>query len=170
MDFDTFVKLNTDSEVMRFFPSPLTPLQSIELARHAAQQLFHQGWGMWAVELKTDGEFIGTVGLQPRKASDGILDHDFVEIVWRLSKSAWGKGYAPEAASEVLRFSFTELGLDSVYSLTALCNLPSQRVMQKIGMLNLNQDFQHPRLEPDSPLSWHCLYHISRQAWLESNK
>ncbi|GAM62738.1 putative acetyltransferase [Vibrio ishigakensis] len=69
----------------------------------------------------------------------------------------------------MLKFSFTELGLESVYSLTALCNLPSQRVMQKIGMHNLNQDFQHPRLEPDSPLSWHCLYHISRQAWLESN-
>lgn len=170
VDFDAFVKLNSDPEVMRFFPNMLTPLQSIELARHLAQQLFHQQWGMWAVELKESGDFIGMLGLQPRVASDGILDNDFVEIAWRLSRESWGNGFASEAAAEVLRFSFTELELESVYSLTALRNKPSQRVMQKIGMQNLNQDFQHPRLEPDSPLSWHCLYQITRQAWLASNK
>lgn len=168
-DFDAFVKLNANAEVMRFFPSTLTPLQSIELARHLAAELELNAWGMWAVEQKSTGEFIGMVGLQQRTAEDGILDSSFIEIAWRIDQRFWGKELAPEAARAVLKYAFLTLNLESVYSLTALRNEPSIRVMQKLDMLNLNSDFQHPKLSQQHDLSWHCLFKLSRQTWLASN-
>ncbi|OBT07310.1 GCN5 family acetyltransferase [Vibrio sp. UCD-FRSSP16_10] len=160
-DFNAFVQMNSNPQVMRFFPSTLSPIQSIELVRRLSDELERYHWGMWALELKSTQQFIGMVGLQRRSAGDGILPIPFVEIAWRIDQPFWGQGYAPEAARIILNYAFDHLGLQSVYSLTALCNLPSQRVMQKIGMHNTLADFQHPKLETHSKLSWHCLYKIT---------
>ncbi|WP_261816681.1 GNAT family N-acetyltransferase [Vibrio gallicus] len=164
-DYDSFVQMNADHEVMRYFPNPLSPLQSVEFARHLSEEISEQGWGMWVVELKATSEFVGMLGLQSRKSEEGILEHDFVEIAWRFNKAFWGQGLAPQAANRVIKFAFEELRLEAVYSFTALCNLPSQRVMQKVGMRDIKQPFQHPKLAPDSPLSWHCLYQITYIDW-----
>jgi RimJ/RimL family protein N-acetyltransferase len=61
-----------------------------------------------------------------------------------------------------LRHAWTDLGLAEVYSMTARLNLPSQRVMQKIGMTHLpDQDFEHPNVPAGSPLRRHVLYRIA---------
>ncbi|GEM78439.1 GNAT family N-acetyltransferase [Vibrio superstes] len=169
-DFDAFVQMNLTPEVMRFFPSTLTPMQSVESARRLSEELDKQGWGMWAVECKQTHQFVGMVGLQQRLAEDGILDTHFVEVVWRLQQAFWGQGLAPEAASAAITYAFAQLPFDTIYSLTALSNLPSQRVMQKIGMHNTEKDFQHPKLGADSPLSWHCLYKLTKSQWLSSRR
>ena len=167
-DFDAFVQMNLSPEVMRFFPDTLTPMQSVESVRRLSEELDSQGWGMWAIECKLTHQFVGMVGLQQRSAEDGILDIPFVEIAWRLQQAFWGQGIAPEAASTVLAHAFTHLQFETIYSLTALSNLPSQRVMQKIGMHNTDKDFQHPKLAADSHLSWHCLYKLTKSQWLNS--
>ncbi|CAM3182913.1 GNAT family N-acetyltransferase [Vibrio rarus] len=163
LDFDPFVKMNINPNVMRFFPSTLTPLQSVASARHLSDELAEKGWGMWVVEEKASHQFIGMVGLQQRSEKEGILNHPFVEIAWRLSDRFWGQGYAPEAAKRVIDYAFEHLDISSLYSLTALCNLPSQRVMEKIGMWDTDFTFQHPKVSTDSHLSWHCLYKITRE-------
>lgn len=167
-DFDDFVQMNQSPEVMRFFPDTLTPIQSVESVRRLSEELDSQEWGMWAIECKRTHQFVGMVGLQQRSIDDGILDIPFVEIAWRLPQKFWGQGLAPEAANVVLAYAFTQLKLETIYSLTALSNLPSQRVMQKIGMHNTEKNFQHPKLEADSPLSWHCLYKLTKSQWLSS--
>ncbi|GAD80716.1 GNAT family N-acetyltransferase [Vibrio ezurae] len=164
-DFNDFIEMNRHPKVMRFFPSCLTPLQSIESARRLSEELQLQGWGMWVVEKRFSKQFVGILGLQQRSAEDGILVKPFKEIAWRLHARYWGQGFASEAAEAVLEYAFEHLNIDAVYSLTALVNLPSQRVMQKIGMLDTQANFQHPRLDVNSTLSWHCLYKITQQQW-----
>lgn len=60
-----------------------------------------------------------------------------VEVGWRLKRSAWGHGYASEAARAVLALGFEEFGLREIVSFTTLGNVRSQAVMQRIGMTRL---------------------------------
>lgn len=114
------------------------------------------GWGLYVVELKSIGRFIGYVGLQ-----EIGFDADFtpgIEIGWRLAADFHNQGYATEAAKEVLRLAKIK-GIKRLYSFTAEINKPSERVMQKIGMQKYGE-FDHPKLMPGSPLCRHVLYRI----------
>ena len=91
-----------------------------------------RGFGLWAVEVRDGAPFIGFVGLH----APGFDAHftPAVEIGWRLAQSAWGHGYASEAARAALGFAFTTAGLLDVVSMTTPTNVRSQLVMQRIGM------------------------------------
>ena len=84
----------------------------------------------------------------------------------RLVCGHWHRGYATEAAREALRFGFERLALDEIVSFTALTNTPSQAVMQRIGMVDSGEDFDHPALPEGSPLRRHCLYRLGGERWL----
>lgn len=153
-DLPLFADMNKDERVMRYFPALLSDAET-ELFYERIQNEFSQkGWGLYAVELKATGRFIGYVGLH-----EIGFEADFapgVEIGWRLAADYHNKGYATEAAIAVLNMVH-ELGIERVYSFTAKVNLPSERVMQKIGMIKAGE-FDHPRLAIDSPLRTHVLY------------
>ena len=130
-------------------------------------QFEERGWSNWAVERKEAGELIGFIGLSVPKRQ--LPFSPCVEIGWRLKRSAWGKGYATEGAKECLRIGFERLGLTEIVSFTTLTNLPSRRVMERIGMTNSNADFEHPAVPEGNPLRPHCLYKISRAQWAQSD-
>ena len=93
-----------------------------------------------------------------------------VEIGWRLEREAWGHGYAPEAATAVLEFAFTQVELpnDEVVSFTTEANTNSRRVMAKIGLHHdPTRDFDHPTL-PTWSGRRHVLYAIDRGAWMRT--
>jgi RimJ/RimL family protein N-acetyltransferase len=84
-----------------------------------------------------------------------------VEIGWRLARHHWGKGYATEAALASLDFGFDVVGRDRIVSFAVEGNSRSRRVMERIGMVHSPDfDFDHPRVEPDSPLLRHAFYAI----------
>src|SRR5687767_13775645 len=56
------------------------------------------------------------------------------ELGYRLRKSAWGKGYAAEGSSALIRRGFTELGVRRVVAETMVVHTGSRRVMEKAGM------------------------------------
>ncbi len=120
-------------EVGRFTGGPhRTREQSRELiARSRAHQERH-GFAMWAVEERDGGALIGVVGLQ-------LLEHKGpeVEIGWALAASAWGRGYATEAARAWLDVAFGELELDEVIATILPVNAASARVAERIGMTRL---------------------------------
>jgi RimJ/RimL family protein N-acetyltransferase len=155
--------LNGDAEVMRHFPSRLTPEQSDEMVDRMMSGWRDHGYGLWATERIDTGEFIGFVGLL-----SPVWEAEFtpcVEIGWRLAKDHWGKGFAPEAAMAVLDWGFANVGLpgDRILSFTTVGNTNSQRVMQKIGMSRVTDgDFDHPLL-PDWKDRRHVLYRIDRE-------
>ncbi len=161
-----YATMNADHEVMKFFPA----LQSREASDSSIDawraQFAAQGWSNWAAELIDTGEFIGFVGLSvPRRA---LPCSPCVEIGWRLARPYWGRGLASEAASAALRVGFERIGLDEIVSVTALTNRRSRAVMERIGLRDQRQDFEHPGVSEGHPLRPHCLYKIDHTAWRAS--
>ncbi|MCK6263735.1 GNAT family N-acetyltransferase [Vibrio sp. ZSDE26] len=165
-DFAPYAALNADPTVMRYFPSTLTKQESDEQAMQIHGLIADRGWGFWAVELKSTGEFIGFVGLHSQDENSGIPNAPFVEIGWRIASQHWGKGYAPEAAKKALEFGFEHLNAPAIYAFTTLTNDPSQIVMRKVGLSNVDQNFLHPKLPQGHELQQHCLYKITKDQWL----
>jgi len=163
-DLAPFAALNTDPEVMRFFEEPLSHERSDAWARAIAAVIEDQGWGLWALERRDTGEFIGFTGLQvPRHE---LPFNPCVEVGWRLARSAWGQGFATEAGRAALAHAFGPLELDEVVSMTAVTNLPSRRVMERLGMTrDEHADFDHPAVSAGHPLQRHVLYRIGAEQW-----
>ncbi|MGR6870918.1 GNAT family N-acetyltransferase [Pseudomonas sp. HK3] len=164
-DLPIYASMNANPDVMHYFPSVLTENQSNAQAQRGQLAIDKQGWGFWAVEIKASGQFIGFVGLNNIVEESGFPNAPFVEIGWRLSNDHWGKGYATEAAKESLKYAFDCLQLQKVCAFTALQNLPSRRVMEKLGMHDNKQTFYHPALAESHELSKHCLYTITKSQW-----
>ena len=107
----------------------------------------------------------------------GLFTADFTahftpatEIGWRLSSKHWGKGYATEGAKAVLHYAFGQLKLKKIVSFTPIHNIKSRRVMEKIGLKhNPINDFDHPKVALDSPLSRHVLYSLTTDAYPQMN-
>lgn len=158
-DAAPFAAMNGDPEVMRYFPRPLTREESGELIAKIEAGFERDGFGLWAVELRSSGELVGFAGL----ARPAFVAHftPAVEVGWRLARSAWGNGYATEAGAASLSFGFERHGLDEVVSFTAAGNGRSRRVMERLGMRRAPEDdFDHPQLREGHPLRRHVLYRV----------
>jgi len=165
-DVEPFAAMNADPDVMQHFPTALTLDETIRLVEKLIAQFAVNNFGLWAVELKSSHEFIGFVGLVVPNFEAHFTP--CVEVGWRLAKSHWGNGYAPEGALAVMRDGFERIGLNEIVSMTATTNKKSIRVMEKIGMLrDPADDFDHPRLPVGSVLRRHVLYRQSRARWAD---
>lgn len=156
-DLQPFAELNADPRVREFFPTILNPTESDALVKAFSDHIEKKGWGFWAASLiGTDAdEFIGFVGLQ----EVNYFDIPAVEIGWRLAHKHWGKGYATEGALAALNYGFEVLGLEEIVSFTAVENVRSRHVMEKIGMQHVpSMDFDHPKMSAGHPLSRQVYY------------
>ena len=162
-DYASFSELNADPEVMAFFPSTLSTGESDAMAKRCQSLIAERGWGLWAVEIKETHQFIGFVGLHTPLATFHFSP--CVEIGWRLAAEFWGQGYATEAAYGALQVGFEVLHLPEIVSFTALLNKRSQKVMVRIGMHDVQENFEHPAVKIGSPLRTHCLYKLSFEQW-----
>jgi RimJ/RimL family protein N-acetyltransferase len=130
-DRSAFAAMNAHPEVMHDLGGPIGREKSdAKLDRYAAVFETH-GYGRWVIE-RRDGVFLGYAGLMP--AADGHALGAHVEIGWRLVRSAWGQGYASEAAQAALRDGFARVGLEEIVAYTAADNLRSQAVMERLRM------------------------------------
>lgn len=157
-----FAIMNSNNEVMRYFPNTLSRQESDMFINRIVKHFEKQGYGLWAVEVKETQEFIGFIGF-----FNATFEADFtpcVEIGWRLDNRYWNRGYATEGAKVCLEYAFSKLKLSEIYSFTAQINEPSINVMKKIGLKEVGS-FNHPRVEEDSPLRLHVLYKIDRSTY-----
>lgn len=160
-DRDAYAAIVMDPHVRRFYFDVPTREQVEATIDRFIEFTKRDGYGLLAVERKSDGALIGDVGLVP--VSMPIRGNPPVEIGWLLGQPYWGLGYAPEAAEAWLDYAFDTLGFGEVVAWTTATNLPSQRVMQKLGMRTSPEDnFVHPKTPPGHPLGPHVLYRISR--------
>jgi len=158
-DLAPFAALNADPVVMEHFPSTLTRQESDALVVRITAQLDDLGYGLWALEVRDSGEFVGFTGLALQTFPAHFTPA--VEVGWRLKQSAWGHGYATEAALAALDYAFSVAELDEIVSMTAVTNVRSQRVMQRIGMThNPADDFEHPNVPDGHRVKPHVLYRI----------
>ena len=144
---------------MRYFPRPNTPAETMAFITRINIFFDEYGYGLFALELKATGEFIGYTGFTKPRFESWFTP--CTEFGWRLRRDAWGHGYATEAAKACLDYGFSQLGMQKIYSWTALPNTPSERVMQKIGMERAGE-FDHPMIEAGHPLRRHVLYVLEK--------
>jgi len=158
-DHKPYIELNSDEDVMEFFPSVSTEAQTLAQIERFMNRIDQIGYGFFAVERKDNQQFIGFTGL----SQPGFESYftPCVEIGWRLSRANWNQGFATEAAKACLKYGFDTLGLDKIYSFTSVHNKRSERVMQKIGMAKEGM-FEHPLIGDGHFLREHVLYKISR--------
>jgi len=130
-DLDPFADIVSDPEVMQRATYDGTTMNRTQAWNWLCMMLGHwhmRGYGIWGIEEKESGEFIGRIGLQ-------FLDwFDDVELVWMLSKSAWGKGFATEGARAVIEYSLNTLALPRIAAVIRKENKPSIRLAQRLGM------------------------------------
>ena len=128
-DLDGYAAMCADPEVMRHMGDGST-LSRDDAWRQMAMFVGHwqlRGFGMWAVEERETGAFVGRVGLHQPEGWPGL------EVGWMLAKHTWGRGYATEAARASLEYAWNVLGVDHVISVIAPENAPSVRVAERLG-------------------------------------
>jgi RimJ/RimL family protein N-acetyltransferase len=128
-DLDGYAAMFADPEVTRYIGEGRT-LPRWEAWRSMAAMLGHwqlRGYGMWALERRSDGELVGRAGLWNPEGWPGI------EAGWTLRREFWGHGYATEAARASLEFAFHELKLPRIISLIHPENHRSIRVAERLG-------------------------------------
>jgi RimJ/RimL family protein N-acetyltransferase len=158
-DFPAFAQINSDDEVMRYFPAKLSEQESNPMAQRCHDLIEQRGWGFWAAQEKSSSAFIGFIGLHIPIAE--LPFSPCVEIGWRLAQHAWGQGLATEGAAATLEFAFNTLSLPEVVAFTTLNNERSERVMQRLNMQKDQLTFQHPALPDGHAMREHCLYRAS---------
>jgi len=123
------------------------------------------GHTFWLVERKDDGELLGFCGLK-RVNAPGSSCLGEMEIGWRLRETAWGHGYAKEAAIASLDLAFDRYEASHVVALTALGNQASQGLMKRLGMVRREDlDFVDQRFPADSPVNPQIVYRIDAAEW-----
>ena len=122
------------------------------------------GHSFWLVERKSDGELLGFCGLKRVNSPGGECLSGQLEIGWRLRESAWGQGYAKEAAIASLDLAFECFGAPHVVALTIAANAESQGLMKRLGMTRREDlDFIDTRFGPEMNPS--IVYRIDAAQW-----
>ncbi len=163
---EAFTRIQYDPRVAEWFgglPDPPhdAARQREETWRIMTMFLGHwalRGYGIWAVEEKSTGRFIGRAGLWNPEGWPGV------EVGWLVDPDLWGAGYATEAGRAALDFAFAHLlidnqALEQVISVTVPHNAASRRVMTKLGLSDTGDSLQ---------LRGHrqVLYRITREQWM----
>ena len=126
-DFETYATMNADPEVMRYIDALQDRAASFRSFCAAIGHWTVRGYGPWAVEERESGRLIGRVGLLCWEGWPGV------EVGYTLRPSAWGKGYATEAARRALRYAHEVVGARGVISLIDPGNSASIRVAERLG-------------------------------------
>ncbi|MCQ9367286.1 GNAT family N-acetyltransferase [Brevibacterium sp. 91QC2O2] len=144
-------QLDTDPKVMRFLLGRARSLAETDefwTPRCADTSADAVGLGWW-VGYAGD-RFVGWWDLGRSDSEPGtmlepeaVLQPDEAEIGWRVLRSQWGQGYAPEGARALLQYAFETVGLQRVWAETMAVNTPSRRVMEKIGMRHIKTEVRH---------------------------
>jgi RimJ/RimL family protein N-acetyltransferase len=151
-----FAALNADPEVTPDLGGPLARAASdAKFDRYVAAFEQH-GFCRWAIE-DFNGNFLGYAGVMPSQPHHPLGPH--AEIGWRLKRSAWGHGYATEAARASLKDAFERVGLKEVLSYTSADNPRSLAVMVR---LNLQREPSLDYSEPQGAGMWHGMVWMAR--------
>jgi len=142
-DLEVLSEINSDPEVMEYFPSILSEKETEDLLKRLIRHYDEKGYTYYAVETLEIGELIGFIGLAYQTFKTEFCPA--IDIGWRLKKSAWGKGYATEGAKRCLEYAFNELKINKIFSICVIENKKSENVMKKIGMIKKGE-FIHPEL------------------------
>lgn len=126
-DFNTYARFFEDAVQTRFIGGACTPNEAWRRMAAVAGHWTLMGFGLWAVESRSDKELVGCVGVQYPK---GWPEH---ELGYWIGAEHQGKGYATEACVCAREHAYTELGFKTLVSFIDPDNIASIRVAEKLG-------------------------------------
>lgn len=129
-DADAMYAVIGDPIAMQYYPRPFARDDAALWIEHNRRRYEQDGYGLWAVVLKGNGEVIGDCGLTRQM----VEDVPELEVGYHFQRKHWGRGYATEAARACMKMALEQLGAGKVISLIRPENMPSCRVAERNGM------------------------------------
>ena len=148
-DLDDLFEILGDPDTMTYYPEPYSRDRTMGWIEDNVKRYEMDGFGLWAMEMKETGDFVGDCGPAVRE----VERQREIEIGWHVHRALWNRGLATEAAAACRDHCFGALGLKRVISLIRPENLPSRRVAEKIGMVI------------EREVDWHRYRHLVYTAW-----
>ncbi len=153
-DIQSLYMILSDPETMQYYPKPYDEAGVRRWINWCKDSYAQHGFGLWAVTLKENGEFIGDCGISMQPIHGQWLP----EVGYHIRKDHWRKGYASEAAAACIRLAFEQFGFPAVYSYMNADNEPSWRTAMKNGMTQVEEytDDHHGHLR---------VFAVDRPSW-----
>lgn len=129
-DFAALYEILSDPETMQYYPRPYDADGVRRWLNWSLQNYRQYGFGLWAMELKETGKFIGDCGITMQM----IDGEQLPEIGYHIHKAYWRQGYGREAARAVRDWGFENTDFDCLYSYMNQENTPSWRTAMSMGM------------------------------------
>ncbi len=128
-DVGSLLEILGDPETMRFYPSTYNLNEVKDWVKRSRDSYEEFGFGLWAIYLKKNNQFIGQCGLTMQL----IRDRTLPEIGFHIHKRYWNRGYGSEAAAAVEEYAKSLGRFRSIYIQTYYKNIPAQMLAIKIG-------------------------------------
>lgn len=138
-DLPALREILQDAEVMYAYEHAFSEQEVIQWFENQLRRYRENGFGLWAVVLKSNGKMIRQCGL----TYQDFNGRSVVEVGYLFQKAFWHKGYAAESAQACKRHAFDVLGKAEVYSIIRDNNIASQRVAMKNGMQPCGRIIKH---------------------------
>ena len=152
-DFDALSDILCDAETMKYYPAPYDEDGVRRWIRWSLDNYETFGFGLWAMERKDTGEFLGDCGLTLQ-----IIDRKIrPEVGYHVRRDRWGQGFATEAARACRDWAFTHTPFGTLYSYMNAENAASRAVAEKNGMT-----FRKEYDDGDEHLA---VYSVTREEW-----
>ena len=146
-DFEALYEIMSDAETMQHYPAPFDEARTRRWIEWNIDNYSKYGFGLWAVVLKENGEFIGDCGITIQNIDGKPLP----EIGYHINKKYWRRGFAKEAAQAVRDWAFENTDYPSLYSYCKYTNEASYRTAEAIGM----------HFEKEYPYEANMITHVS---------
>ena len=154
-DLDGWAELMADPEASRFIGGPVARGAAWRGMMTMAGSWALNGFAMFSMVERDTGRWIGRTGPWQPEQWPGT------EVGWGILKSAWGRGYAYEAAVATIDWAFEHLGWTEVIHCIDPANTPSQKLAERLGATNRGQGKLPPPFDSYPVEIWGQF----RQAW-----
>ena len=129
-DYPALAEIMQDLEAMFAYEHAFSDEETQAWLNRMLERYRMDGFGLWAVVLKTTGEMIGQCGLTRQDVSG----KEVLEIGYLFQRKHWKQGYAIEAARACKAYAFDTLHANEVYSIVRDNNVASMNVAIRNGM------------------------------------
>jgi RimJ/RimL family protein N-acetyltransferase len=140
-DLDAMAEILGDPEVMAFYPRPKDRAEALDWIRWNRRLYEERGFGLWVIELRESGAFVGDCGLTPQEVN-GTIE---IEVGYHVRRAVQRRGYGTEAAEAARDYARNVLGLSRLIAIIHPDNVASQRVAEKIGLAFEKEIERHGR-------------------------
>jgi RimJ/RimL family protein N-acetyltransferase len=132
-DFEAWAGFDADARATAFFGGPIGRAAAWTNLATVAGMWALRGYGLFSVFEAQGGRWVGRVGPW---APEG---HPGTEVGWALTPSAWGRGYATEAARAAMAWAFDSLGWTEIIHCIDPANTASIAVAERLGSRKLRE-------------------------------